>query len=428
MGRRKIQIVRINDERNRQVTFTKRKFGLMKKAYELSVLCDCEIALIIFTSHNRLYQYASSDMDKVLLKYTEYNDVVVSQTNKDIVDNLNKVKKEDGTGEMDGDDEDSGLSPRTEENYRQINEQYDQAVQQGTLNVKNVAQLQGAVPMAVASQLGQVVAGTAGVRPVMLIPSSSGAASVVGNIAVSQVSPAASQSSQSQSLTSLSSAASTVVLADKTIPVSALVHGDRLGAVAASPRPVVLQEERKAAVRAPVPASKKPGLKVIIPDRGGAGIVHSQTSSTSSLDTPAMSVNTPSQNSGGIVQNAILTAGDFQINAADLDGLSPLVQQWTGQHSGQGPLTAAVCAAGLTFTPGGTLTFATSSSGMPLLTLATSVASDTGQLRPDSASPHHSSVATAAASSSGHGPPASASRKDDDDSDDPPTKKQRLEG
>lgn len=58
----------------------------MKKAYELSVLCDCEIALIIFTSNNKLYQYASSDMDKVLLKYTEYNDTVVSQTNKDILE------------------------------------------------------------------------------------------------------------------------------------------------------------------------------------------------------------------------------------------------------------------------------------------------------------------------------------------------------
>ena len=53
-----------------QVTFTKRKFGLMKKAYELSVLCDCEISLIIFNSQNKLFQYASTDMDKVLLKYT----------------------------------------------------------------------------------------------------------------------------------------------------------------------------------------------------------------------------------------------------------------------------------------------------------------------------------------------------------------------
>ncbi len=85
MGRKKIQISKINDERNRQVTFTKRKFGLMKKAYELSVLCDCEIALIIFNSSNKLFQYASTDMDKILLKYTEYNEPHESRTNNDIV-------------------------------------------------------------------------------------------------------------------------------------------------------------------------------------------------------------------------------------------------------------------------------------------------------------------------------------------------------
>uniref|UniRef100_A0A8C9R7N3 Myocyte enhancer factor 2B n=1 Tax=Scleropages formosus TaxID=113540 RepID=A0A8C9R7N3_SCLFO len=86
MGRKKIQISRILDQRNRQVTFTKRKFGLMKKAYELSVLCDCEIALIIFNSTNRLFQYASTDMDKVLLKYTEYSEPHESRTNADILE------------------------------------------------------------------------------------------------------------------------------------------------------------------------------------------------------------------------------------------------------------------------------------------------------------------------------------------------------
>lgn len=69
-----------------QVTFTKRKFGLMKKAYELSILCDCEIALIIFNSGNKLFQYASTDMDKILLKYTEYNEPHESRTNTDIVE------------------------------------------------------------------------------------------------------------------------------------------------------------------------------------------------------------------------------------------------------------------------------------------------------------------------------------------------------
>ena len=58
----------------------------MKKAYELSVLCDCEIALIIFSSSNKLYQYASTDMDKILLKYTEYNEPHESLTNKNIID------------------------------------------------------------------------------------------------------------------------------------------------------------------------------------------------------------------------------------------------------------------------------------------------------------------------------------------------------
>ncbi|UJR15868.1 hypothetical protein I4U23_002794 [Adineta vaga] len=90
MGRKKINITRINDERTRQVTFTKRKFGLMKKAYELSVLCGCEIALMIFNSNDRLFQYASSDINKVLLKYAEYNEPHESCTNVDIIDILNK--------------------------------------------------------------------------------------------------------------------------------------------------------------------------------------------------------------------------------------------------------------------------------------------------------------------------------------------------
>ncbi|XP_069864153.1 myocyte-specific enhancer factor 2B [Dipodomys merriami] len=90
MGRKKIQISRILDQRNRQVTFTKRKFGLMKKAYELSVLCDCEIALIIFNSAHRLFQYASSDMDRVLLRYTEYSEPHESRTNADILQTLKR--------------------------------------------------------------------------------------------------------------------------------------------------------------------------------------------------------------------------------------------------------------------------------------------------------------------------------------------------
>lgn len=69
-----------------QVTFAKRKSGLMKKAYELSVLCECEIALIIFNNNNKLYQYASSDMDTILLRYTQYEEPHESKTNKELQD------------------------------------------------------------------------------------------------------------------------------------------------------------------------------------------------------------------------------------------------------------------------------------------------------------------------------------------------------
>ncbi|XP_061842640.2 myocyte enhancer factor 2cb isoform X9 [Nerophis lumbriciformis] len=126
MGRKKIQITRIMDERNRQVTFTKRKFGLMKKAYELSVLCDCEIALIIFNSTNKLFQYASTDMDKVLLKYTEYNEPHESRTNSDIVEALNK--KENKGGESPELESSLILTPHTEEKYKQINEEFDHMI------------------------------------------------------------------------------------------------------------------------------------------------------------------------------------------------------------------------------------------------------------------------------------------------------------
>ncbi|KAG2217581.1 hypothetical protein INT45_012437 [Circinella minor] len=85
MGRKKIKIQPIQDDRNRQVTFLKRKYGLMKKAYELSVLCNCDIGLIIFNnSNNKLVQYASKDMDKVLLRYTEYQEPHESKNNFDV--------------------------------------------------------------------------------------------------------------------------------------------------------------------------------------------------------------------------------------------------------------------------------------------------------------------------------------------------------
>ena len=75
MGRRKIEIVRIDNERHRQVTFTKRKGGLIKKATELSILCDAEVAVIIFTDNQKMSIYASGKADETVRKFLEHKDV-----------------------------------------------------------------------------------------------------------------------------------------------------------------------------------------------------------------------------------------------------------------------------------------------------------------------------------------------------------------
>jgi hypothetical protein len=77
MGRKKISIARIADERNRQVTFQKRKSGLLKKAMELSVLCDAEIAVLVFAPAGsagppRLYDYASTSLPAALARLASF--------------------------------------------------------------------------------------------------------------------------------------------------------------------------------------------------------------------------------------------------------------------------------------------------------------------------------------------------------------------
>jgi hypothetical protein len=69
MVRGKIQMKRIENDTSRQVTFSKRRNGLLKKAYELSVLCDAEVALIVFSPRGKLYEFANPSMQKMLERY-----------------------------------------------------------------------------------------------------------------------------------------------------------------------------------------------------------------------------------------------------------------------------------------------------------------------------------------------------------------------
>nr|VDD12646.1 unnamed protein product [Brassica oleracea] len=69
MAREKIQIRKIDNATARQVTFSKRRRGLFKKAEELSVLCDADVALIVFSSTGKLFEFCSSSMREVLERH-----------------------------------------------------------------------------------------------------------------------------------------------------------------------------------------------------------------------------------------------------------------------------------------------------------------------------------------------------------------------
>lgn len=61
MGRKKVEIKRIEDKSSRQATFSKRRNGLMKKAKQLSVLCDVDVAVLVFSSRGRLFEFSSTN-------------------------------------------------------------------------------------------------------------------------------------------------------------------------------------------------------------------------------------------------------------------------------------------------------------------------------------------------------------------------------
>ncbi|XP_030943276.1 MADS-box protein SVP-like isoform X5 [Quercus lobata] len=69
MTRRKIQIKKIDNTTARQVTFSKRRRGLFKKAFELSTLCDAEIGLMVFSATGKLFEFASSSMQQVIERH-----------------------------------------------------------------------------------------------------------------------------------------------------------------------------------------------------------------------------------------------------------------------------------------------------------------------------------------------------------------------
>ncbi|XVF64928.1 hypothetical protein PTKIN_Ptkin09bG0206000 [Pterospermum kingtungense] len=71
MGRGKIAIRRIDNSTSRQVTFSKRRNGLLKKAKELAILCDAEVGVMIFSSTGKLYDFANTSLRSVIDRYNK---------------------------------------------------------------------------------------------------------------------------------------------------------------------------------------------------------------------------------------------------------------------------------------------------------------------------------------------------------------------
>ncbi|CAN0924905.1 Agamous-like MADS-box protein AGL31 [Linum grandiflorum] len=75
MGRGKVEMRPIEDKSTRQVTFSKRKRGLLKKAQELSVLCGVEVAVVIFSGGGKLYEFSGGEsLEKVIQRYQAHKE------------------------------------------------------------------------------------------------------------------------------------------------------------------------------------------------------------------------------------------------------------------------------------------------------------------------------------------------------------------
>ncbi|NWZ43379.1 MEF2A factor, partial [Brachypodius atriceps] len=354
------------------VTFTKRKFGLMKKAYELSVLCDCEIALIIFNSSNKLFQYASTDMDKVLLKYTEYNEPHESRTNSDIVETLRK-KGLNGCESPDADDY-FEHSPLSEDRFSKLNEDSDFIFKRGPpgLPAQNFS-MSVTVPVSNPNTLTYSNPGSSLVSPSLAASSSLTDTTMLSPPQSSlhrNVSPGAPQRPPSAG-----NAGGMLGTTDLSVPNGAGTSPVGNGFVNSRASPSLLGTSgggnglgKVMPTKSPPPPgggnlgmnNRKPDLRVVIPpsSKGMMPPLNTQrissSQSTQPLATPVVSVTTPSLPPQGLVYSAMPTAynTDYSLTSADLSALQGFnspgmlslgqVSAWQQHHLGPTALSSLV--------------------------------------------------------------------------------------
>ncbi|KAL6873500.1 hypothetical protein ACP4OV_013582 [Aristida adscensionis] len=71
MGRGRVELKRIENRVRRQVSFSKRRAGLLKKAHELAVLCGAQVGVIVFSEAGKLFEYSNplGRMNYVIHRY-----------------------------------------------------------------------------------------------------------------------------------------------------------------------------------------------------------------------------------------------------------------------------------------------------------------------------------------------------------------------
>ncbi|KAK8594087.1 hypothetical protein V6N13_125897 [Hibiscus sabdariffa] len=97
MGRGKIEIKRIENSSNRQVTYSKRRNGIMKKAKEITVLCDAKVSLIIFGTSGKMHEYCSpsTNLGDILDQYQKTSGKKLWDAKHENLSNeIDRIKKE----------------------------------------------------------------------------------------------------------------------------------------------------------------------------------------------------------------------------------------------------------------------------------------------------------------------------------------------
>lgn len=87
-GRKKIKMEFIKDKGRRGVTFSKRKKGIMKKAYELNVLTKCEILLVVASETGHVYTFATPKLQPII---KQHENLIQQYLNTPYLNEVNRI-------------------------------------------------------------------------------------------------------------------------------------------------------------------------------------------------------------------------------------------------------------------------------------------------------------------------------------------------